>query len=234
VIDFSAFEAMTFDCYGTLVDWERGILEALRPALRAHGVREESDDALLQRFARLESTVESGSFRSYRDVLRAVSAGLGSALGFAPAPEEVEAFAGSVGEWPLFPDTVAALAALEGRYRLAIVSNVDDDLFSTTARRLGAHFDEVVTAQQVRAYKPARAHFDEVLLRLALPRERVVHVAQSLFHDVAPAKALGFTCVWVNRRAGRGGSGATAPAAAEPDLEVPDLATLVALAAPDA
>jgi len=229
VIEFSSFEAMTFDCYGTLVDWERGILEALRPVLRAHGVPGESDEVLLERFARLEATAEAGRFRTYRDVLREVALGLGDALGFEPTGAEVEAFAGSVGDWPPFPDTVRALAALAGRYRLAIVSNVDDDLFAATAERLGASFAEVVTAQQVRAYKPARAHFDEVLRRLALPRERVLHVAQSLFHDVAPARALGLTCVWVNRRAGREGSGATAPASAEPDLEVPDLATLVAL-----
>ena len=108
------------------------------------------------------------------------------------------------------------------------MSNVDDDLFSGSAAQLGVDFAEVVTAQQVRSYKPAPDHFHEVLRRLDLPRKKVLHVAQSVFHDVAPAKSLGLSCVWVNRRAGRAGGGATAPARATPDLEVPDLAALVA------
>jgi 2-haloacid dehalogenase len=228
MIDLAGFDALTFDCYGTLVDWERGILDAVRPLLGAHGVAGE-DDALLERFARLESAAQQRTFRPYRDVLREVARGFGRHAGFAPSDAEQDAFAASVGRWPVFPDTVSALQALGGRYRLGIVSNVDDDLFDETAGKLGVRFAEVVTAQQVRAYKPARAHFDEVLRRLDLPRERVLHVAQSLYHDVAPATALGFTCVWVNRRAGRAGGGATAPAEAVPDLEVPDLGTLVRL-----
>ncbi len=112
------------------------------------------------------------------------------------------------------------------RYRLAIVSNVDDDLFAGSAERLGVDFDEVVTAQQIRSYKPEDAHFREVLERLDLPIDRVLHVAQSLYHDIAPAKALGFSCVWVNRRGGNRGGGATRPAVAAPDMEVPDLASL--------
>ena len=120
-----------------------------------------------------------------------------------------------------------ALRALETRYRLAIVSNVDDDLFEGSAGRLGIDFSEVVTAQQVGSYKPAPRHFHEVLDRLDLPRGRVLHVAQSLYHDIAPARALGIKCVWVNRRAGRPGGGATKPAVARADHEVPDLRTLV-------
>jgi 2-haloacid dehalogenase len=230
MMDFDDVEALTFDCYGTLVDWERGIVEALAPILAAHGIADDGEDALLERFARLESGIQAGPFLDYREVLARVARGYGAELGFRPSEGEVAGFAASVPSWPPFADTVDALRALATRYRLAVVSNVDDDLFSGTARRLGVTFDYVVTAQQVRGYKPGRAHFDEVLRRLQLPRERVLHVAQSLFHDIAPAKALGFSCVWVNRRAGRPGGGATAPAAAAPDLEVPDLATLVALA----
>jgi 2-haloacid dehalogenase len=234
MIDFAPFEAMTFDCYGTLVDWERGILDALRPMLAAHGAAADDDDALLERFARLESAAQAGPLRSYREILSEVARGFGRWEGYKPTEAEVDGFAASVGRWPVFPDAVDALATLAGRYRLAIVSNVDDDLFAETSARLGVTFSEVVTAQQVRSYKPARAHFDEVLRRLGLPRERVLHVAQSLFHDVAPATGLGFTCVWVNRRAGRPGGGATPPADAVPDLEVPDLATLAELATRDA
>jgi len=233
MIDFERFEALTFDCYGTLVDWERGILGALLDVLAAHGVVGFTEDvggeALLERFGRLESAVQAGPYRGYRDVLVEVLLGLGRELSFTPTPAELSAFSSSVGSWPVFSDTVDALRTLASRYRLAIVSNVDDDLFEGSARLLGVDFDEVVTAEQVRSYKPACPHFDEALRRLDLPRDGVLHVAQSLFHDVAPARALGFTCVWVNRRAGRLGGGATVPSDAAPDLEVPDLRSLVAL-----
>jgi 2-haloacid dehalogenase len=225
VIDFDRFEALTFDCYGTLVDWERGILSALRPLLGAAG-ESVDDDELLERFGRFESEVEAGAFSRYREVLAEVARRLGAEYGALPSDEAVRAFAGSVSDWPVFPDTVEALGALTRRYRLAVVSNVDDDLFAGSAEKLGVEWAEVVTAEQVGSYKPASAHFDEALRRLDLPRERVLHVAQSLYHDIAPAKTLGFTCVWVDRRGSRGGSGATPPAQATPDLRVPDLATL--------
>ncbi len=225
--DYGSFEALTFDCYGTLVDWESGILSRLRPMLNAHGARPREDEVLLQDFARLEARAEQGEFRPYRSVLTDVALGFGKAHGFEPTDEEVTRFASSVGVWPPFPDTIDALQALAGRYRLAIVSNVDDDLFEGTRRMLGVDFAEVVTAQQVRSYKPAHEHFHEVLRRLDLPKERLLHVAQSLYHDIAPARELGITTVWVNRRAGREAGGATAPSDAEPDHEVPDLRTLV-------
>lgn len=228
-IDFDAFDAITFDCYGTLIDWERGLLAAL-DTLMGPARREVDDDTLLEAFGRLESAAESGPFRSYRDVLTDVAHGFGVDFSVEVDDERAARFAASVGDWSPFEDTVAALRALAVRYRLAVVSNVDDDLFAGSAARLGVAFDEVVTALQVQSYKPARAHFDEVLDRLALPRERVLHVAQSLYHDVAPARALGFTTVWVNRRAEKEGQGATPPTAAKPHLEVPDLATLVRLA----
>ena len=225
MIDFSRFAAMTFDCYGTLVDWERGILAALEELLGAQA-RAVGPDRLLEDFGRFEPDAESGAHRRYREVLGDVARRFGVAYGVPVDADAAERFAGSVPRWPPFPDTTEALGRLSARYRLAIVSNVDDDLFAGTAAHLGVDFDEVVTAQQVRSYKPAAAHFEEVLRRLDLPRERVLHVAQSVYHDIAPAKALGFTCVWVNRRAGRPGGGATPEARAEPDLEVPTLAAL--------
>ncbi|MDA0312695.1 MAG: haloacid dehalogenase type II [Gemmatimonadetes bacterium] len=225
--DYGSFEAITFDCYGTLIDWESGILGQLRPMLHRNGATVPSDDDLLRDFARHESEAESGGFRPYRSVLVDVALDFGKAHGFEPPDEEVTQFAASVGVWPPFTDTVPALKALAGRFRLAIVSNVDDDLFAGSEAALGVNFDEVVTAQQVRSYKPNHAHFHEVLKRLALPREKVLHVAQSLYHDIAPARELGITSVWVNRRTGRKGAGATAPSDARPDHEVPDLRTLV-------
>jgi 2-haloacid dehalogenase len=225
-IDFERFEALTFDCYGTLVDWESGILEALRPLLGA--AERAADEELLERFGGFESEAEVGVFRPYREVLAEVAHRFGDAYGVHVDDAAADRFARSVGRWPVFRDTVAALRALGGRYRLAIVSNVDDDLLAATARTLGVDWSEVVTAEQLSSYKPGRAHFDEVRRRLGLPTERILHVAQSLFHDIAPAKALGFTCVWVDRRGGKPGSGATPPSSATPDLMVPDLASLVA------
>lgn len=226
-LDFERFDAITFDCYGTLIDWEAGILAALHPLLEAHGVVGRNDEDLLERFGRLESEAEHGPFQQYRSVLAHVARGFGDELGFETSAAQAETFAASVGTWPPFADAPPALAALGGRYRLAIVSNVDDDLFAASARQLGVDFSEVVTAQQVRSYKPAHDHFHEVLDRLVLPRSRVLHVAQSLFHDIAPARELGIACVWINRRAGRPGSGATKPTVARPDHEVPDLRALV-------
>ena len=225
MLDFARFEALTFDCYGTLIDWETGILEAVRALAAGIGTELPEEDEVLELFARLEAEAEHGPFRSYREVLTEVAHGFARELGTEPDPGAAAAFAASVAEWPPFEDSASALRALGTRFRLAIVSNVDDDLFAGSAARLGIDFDEVVTAQQVRSYKPAPGHFREVLSRLGLPMERVLHVAQSLYHDIAPAKALGFTCVWVDRRAGRSG-GATRPSAAKPDLVVPSLAAL--------
>lgn len=222
---FRGVEALTFDCYGTIVDWETGIVAALRELLEG----KESlpgEQRLLEMYGSFESAAQRGPFRPYRAVLEDVARAFGEALGVEVDDPAARAFAGSVGEWPPFPDSVEALHALEAGYRLVVVSNVDDDLFARTRDRLGVDFAEVVTAEQVGSYKPARAHFDEALRRLDLPREAVVHVAQSFFHDIVPASEMGFRCCWVDRRGGRAGSGATPPAQAEPDLTVPDLATL--------
>ena len=139
------------------------------------------------------------------------------------------AFSGSVGDWPAFPDSAAALAALKARFRLGVITNCDDDLFAHSNRRLGVEFDWVITAQQARGYKPNPANFVFAFERIDVPRERILHVAQSLFHDHVPAKALGMTTVWIDRRQGRDGFGATPPAEAVPDLVVPDMRSFAAL-----
>jgi 2-haloacid dehalogenase len=229
MLDFDRFTYLTFDCYGTLIDWERGILAALRPVLDLHGIAI-ADDAALELYGELESAAERGPYRAYRDLLATVMDGFGERLGFVPSADERGALAMSVGDWPPFPDTVEALRALTDRFRLVILSNIDDDLFALSARHLGVAFAAVVTAQQVGSYKPDPRNFRTLLARLGTTPDRVLHVAQSLFHDIAPANALGLTTVWVNRRHDRPGSGATPPATARPDLEVPDLRTLARLA----
>lgn len=224
-IDFDRFEALTFDCYGTLIDWEAGIVRAVGDLLSGDH-RLPPPDEVLELFGRLESDAEHGMFRKYRAVLVDVAERFRESFHLEANAERSAAFAASVAAWPPFSDSVEALARLAVRYRLAIVSNVDDDLFAGSASQLKADFAEVVTAQQLRSYKPKPAHFEEVLRRLDLPVDRVLHVAQSLHHDIAPAKELGFTCVWVNRRAGEVGGGATLPSTATPDLEVADLSSL--------
>lgn len=229
LLDLTTFDALTFDCYGTLIDWETGIWNALRDPLAAHGAILAKEDALAL-YGTLESEIEHGPYVDYKTVLGRVLDGFGARLGFAPSPEERARFSVSVRDWPAFPDSPAALRALKTKYKLAILSNVDDDLFAHSAARLQTHFDWVITAQQIGSYKPSPANFHAALARLALPKERILHVAQSLYHDIAPAKALGFTTAWVNRRHGLPGAGATPPADARPDLEVPDLAALARLA----
>lgn len=232
MLDLATVDALTFDCYGTLIDWERGIADALGAVLAAHGVPAPGDDALLERFARHETAVEAGPYRRYADVLGAALVAIGEELGFAPTDDEVRAFGRSVADWPAFPDSGEALRALGTRFRLGVLTNCDDDLFAASAQRLGVTFDAVVTAQQVGAYKPDTRGFGVLEERLGLPRERIVHVAQSLFHDHVPARALGYATVWVDRRAGRPGFGATPAATATPDLVVPDMAALAARLSP--
>jgi 2-haloacid dehalogenase len=231
MLDFSRFEFLTFDCYGTLIDWETGILRSLRPILAKHAVSID-DEPLLERYGELEAAAEAGPFKCYREVLEGVVRGLGARLRFAPSDEEVRGFPDSVAGWPPFPDTVAALQRLASRFKLAVISNVDDDLFALSARLLHAPFAHVITAQQARSYKPSHNNFQTALDKIGVPKEKVLHVAQSLYHDIAPANVLGWRCVWVNRRAGKGGSGATKPSTATPDLEVSSLKALADLAVP--
>lgn len=228
MIDFTTKRVLTFDCYGTLIDWETGILSTLQPILTDHGVTADAEQ-LLALHAELESAAEQGPYAPYRQLLMTVLRGLGERLSFTPSAAEQSRFADSVGDWPPFADTRAALRALRRRFRLAIISNTDDDLFARTNQQLDVAFDWIVTAQQVKSYKPSLNNFRQALARIGLPTEQVLHVAQSLFHDHVPAKQVGLETVWINRRHGKAGSGATPIADARPDLEVRDLATLVSL-----
>jgi 2-haloacid dehalogenase len=228
-MDFSRFTTISFDCYGTLIDWEAGILPALRAVLRNHGC-EVSDSVILELYGELEATAESGTYQSYRKVLEAVVRGFAARLDFVASADEVRSLGESVGEWPAFPDTVAALRVLEGRYRLVVISNIDDDLFKATRRRLGVEFAEVITAEQAGSYKPSLNNFRMALGRLEIGPERLLHAAQSVYHDVVPARSLGISTVWVNRRSARPGIGAVRAVEGRADLEVADLAGLAAAA----
>jgi 2-haloacid dehalogenase len=229
-LDYAGFDALTFDCYGTLIDWETGLSDAFRPVLEAHGIAADAGD-VLARYAVHEAAAEAGPYRTYREVLAAGLLGVADDLGFTPTDDEVAAFSGSVVDWPAFADSSGALERLKSRFRLGVITNCDDDLFAASNRRLGVEFDWVITAQQVGSYKPDEANFGFAFERLGLPRDRILHVAQSLFHDHVPAKRLGLTTVWIDRRHGRPGSGATPPADATPDATFPDMASFAAAAA---
>ena len=223
ITDFSRFEWASFDCYGTLVDWETGISSAVSRVMASHGVRK-SRAEVLALFAEVEPTVQSAhGFMEYRLVLRDVMGAMAERMGAELAGSDLDCLADSLPDWPVFPDVADALGWLKERFKLAIISNVDDDLFAGTARRVGVEFDAVITSQQARGYKPSLANFELAQERMGVRRENWLHVAESLHHDIGPANALGITSVWVNRP-DRGGG--TRRSEARPDLTVPDLATL--------
>ncbi len=227
-IDLARVEWLTFDCYGTLIDWEAGILAGLRPLVGEAGAAA-SDDALLERYGAAEATVEAGPYRRYREVLARGAEAVCRDLGATPGDAALAAFGGSVVDWQAFPDSAEALARLQARFRLAVITNCDDDLFAASNRRLGVVFDEVITAQQVGAYKPSHRNFEVAFERLGVPRDRILHVAQSLFHDHVPAKQLGLSTAWIDRRHGRDGGGATPAADVAPDLTAPSMAAFADL-----
>lgn len=225
MLDFNRFEILTFDCYGTLINWEEGLLSSLHRILATHGHHLE-DAALLKLYGDFEELSERGEFHPYREVLQSVVRRFGAQLGFSPTDEEARSLPNSLPSWKPWPDTVEALRRLKTRFRLAIVSNVDDDLFAATRPQLQIEFDEVITAQQAKAYKPSLKIFELALKRIKIPAHRVLHVGQSIYHDVIPAQSLGLATVWVNRPSAREGVGAVRAAKAKPDLEVPSLAGL--------
>lgn len=229
MLDFSRFQFLTFDCYGTLINWEAGILPVLHRILAAHA--KPADDAtLLKLYGDFEHIAEQGPFQPYRQVLASVVRQFGEQFGFDPTPDELESLPASLAAWKPWPDTVPALRRLKSRFRLAIISNIDDDLFSSTRPQLGVEFDQVITAQQAQAYKPSMKVFELALSRIDAPAHRILHVGQSIYHDVIPAQSLGLATVWVNRPSARPGVGAVKIAHATPDVTVSSLEELAELA----
>jgi 2-haloalkanoic acid dehalogenase type II len=224
-LDYGAFDALTFDCYGTLIDWETGLVAAFADAL---GPGHDADD-LLERYARHEVEAETGPYLRYRSVLAHGLRGVARELGLTVTDEAVERFGASVADWPPFPDSSDALRRLATRFRLGVLTNCDDDLFAASNARLGVAFDWIVTAQQIGAYKPAEANFRARLERVGangVSPDRVLHVAQSLYHDHVPAQRLGLHTVWIDRRHDRPGAGATPVADVTPDATFPSMASL--------
>ncbi len=228
-IDYGDVEAFSFDCYGTLIDWETGILEGIAPWMARAGV--DSGEAVLGAFAEVESDNEAATPSApYPEIIRRCLVDLGRLFGTAPTEDELLSFASSVPRWPAFPDSADALASLGTGARLIVVSNVDAGSFAASSATLGDPFDHRILASDVGAYKPSDAHFHALfalLDEIGVARDRLVHVAQSLFHDHVPAARHGLRSVWIDRRRDRPGTGATASAAGE----VCPAATYVSMAA---
>jgi 2-haloacid dehalogenase len=229
------FQALSFDCYGTLIDWEAGIGAALAPWAARNGIAL-SAEALLERYAVAEAREEQESPSSlYPDILAAAMRNLAAAFEVPATDDDCELLARSVPDWPAFPDSSAALALLATRYKLIILSNVDRESFAGSNARLNVRFDAIVTAEDVGSYKPAARNFDVLLDAaggLGAERGRLLHVAQSLFHDHTPAHRAGLATVWINRREGRPGWGATPPPEGEvrPEWTFSSLAAFAAAA----
>ncbi len=212
------YDVVTFDCYGTLVDWESGIGGWFEHTARADGLSLERKQILLA-YAEIEPAVEAEKYRSYRDVLTETALQVAGRFGWTLTPEKARGLAASLPAWKPFPDTNPALERLASSgHRLGILSNVDDDLLAGTRRHLAVSFDVIVTAEQVRSYKPAPGHFEEARRRIGA--SRWLHAAQSHFHDVVPCRTLGIPVAWINRK--------REPTRSEvhPDFEVPNLSDL--------
>ncbi len=232
MLDYNAFDVLSFDCYGTLIDWETGLQEASKPWRARTGVGA-SDDALLEAFARHETVVQGAQPEVlYPDILAAVLKAIGQELDAEPTAAECQDFGQSIGDWPPFADASEGLRRLQEKYRLCVLSNVDRASFARSAERLGIRFDYLFTAQDIGSYKPDPRNFQYLVKKLAAagtPAPRILHVAQSLYHDHAPAQAIGLRSVWIDRRAGRAG-GATQNVDAAYDARFTTLADFAAAA----
>lgn len=225
-LDLTTYKALSFDCYGTLIDWETGIAAVLSPWAREQGL-DLTDEELLLAYADNEAAVERETPTAlYPEVLATAFRRTGDVLGHPVTAEWAQRLGSSVPDWPAFPDSADALARLAKHYQLIILSNVNRDGFAGSNKHLHGDFAAVITAEDVGAYKPAENHFralDSTLPELGVERTGLLHVAQSLFHDHVPAKREGLPSVWINRRHDRPGWGATPEPGAEYsyDLEFP-------------
>jgi 2-haloacid dehalogenase len=228
-LKFTDFQALSFDCYGTLIDWEAGIAAVLSPWASRCGL-DRDQEQLLEAYAAHEARAElEHPTDLYPDILARSFRSLGEELGAPVSDEEARALASSVPDWPAFDDTHDALIVLGERFKLIILSNVDRVSFAASQARLRAEFTTVLTAEEIGSYKPSPRNFDALAAearRLGVAQGRLLHVAQSLFHDHVPAKQAGLPTVWINRRHDRPGWGATPapPAEVTPDWEFPSMA----------
>ena len=221
-MEFSKIKLLSFDCYGTLVDWKKGVLDTLESCMTANDVPISRED-LFELFLQEDSKMITGEYQSYREILARILDGISGQIGIGPGRIDRYLLSDHFDRWLPFPDTVKSLIKLGEHYKLAIISNVDDDLFSITNRLLEVEFDYIITARQLGSYKPAARNFEAALGHFQLDNSQIVHVAQSIYHDIIPSNKLDWNNVWVNRY----GEPERTDPDEFPDLEVPDLASLV-------
>jgi len=217
------FEVVSFDCYGTLIDWEQGMKDALASLLKGRNLNINNFDLskLVERYVEIELEVEHEQYRKYRDVLIISLSRLLEEIGIKPTSAEERLFVETLPSWPLFPDTTSSLKQIKSKgYKIAILSNIDNDLIAETIKNMNIEFDAVITAEITKSYKPNPNHWITLLERLKIDRDRVLHVSASIVHDIRPAKNLGFKTAWINRK------GEKAPADAIPDYEFQNLSQL--------
>ncbi|HTR85518.1 MAG TPA: haloacid dehalogenase type II [Reyranella sp.] len=216
------FKVLTFDCYGTLIDWESGMVAALEPLVSRVTPRPDRN-AILEAHARHESSQQLQTpAKAYRELLPIVYKRLAEEWGIAVSWSECVAYGMSIGDWPAFPDTVDALRYLKQHYKLVILSNVDNESFSHSNRRLGVTFDAIFTAEDIGSYKPSLRNFDYMLAKLdgmGVAKTSVLHTAESLFHDHKPANQAKLATCWIWRRHAQQGFGATMPPGDMPKVD---------------
>jgi len=221
-MDFKQFEILSFDCYGTLIDWRSSVLKIIQPVLLEYSIDLTEKEAF-HLFLEADKGIISNDYITYRDVLVRVMENIGKSLSLNLQEGDKSCLVDRFGDWQPFQDSHNALMELQKKYKLAIISNVDDEMFSLTMRCIGIKFDHLITAKQVQSYKPSLNNFNTALDRFGVPKEKVLHVAQSIYHDIIPTNKLGWHNVWVNRY----NEPERTDPAEFPDLEVPDLASLV-------
>ncbi|HMP89620.1 MAG TPA: HAD-IA family hydrolase [Kiritimatiellia bacterium] len=223
---FQQIRAISFDCYGTLIDWEEGICRAMLQWADDIGISI-SREEILSLYSRFEPEEQLGEYRTYREILYSVQKRFAGHYRVSLKPNHQLLLAQSLADWEPFADTNQALQRLAKQYKLAVISNIDHDLFAGTRAKLEPVIDCLVTAEDVSAYKPAHRNFEKALEKMGLERSRLLHVAESLYHDIKPCNDLGIRCVWVNRRSRSMSVGATRLETARPDAVVESLAEFV-------
>lgn len=230
-MEFSNYKYISFDCYGTLINWEVGIRDAVSELFTPEHKFEMKE--ILASFAKWESKFEEecrvGGFRPYYDILTDVLIAVCNDFGIIAHGKSKFALADSVKTWQPYSDSIEALKELSKRFKLVILSNIDDEIFAESNLFLQTKFHSVFTAQQIGSYKPDRRNFEHMLEQLGCEKSEILHVAQSIYHDHVPAKAMGLSTLWVNRKSIFGGSGATPPANASPDFVVKNMKEAAAL-----
>ncbi|HAH08195.1 MAG TPA: haloacid dehalogenase type II [Elusimicrobia bacterium] len=220
------YDLITFDCFGTLIDWESGIRAVVEKLAAAHKVQADAG-ALVERYIRIELAVEQSGYKSYRAVQALSLRLLFEELGVRLSSREADSLSAALPRWKPFPECARVLKALKrAGYRLAVLSNADTAPLKKSLSRLGVAFDHLVPAQQVRSYKPRTRHWKKVLSQARVQKSRALHVASSMIHDIIPAKTLGLPCAWVCRNGGKALSGT------RPNHVLCDLSPLLTLLVP--